>query len=63
MRILLGKDQNYFLVPIHFARADLLKAAYSTDGKILVRDLEDNRHMIKSDPDIENTVTLKTPRK
>lgn len=28
--------------------ADLISAAYSTDGKILDRDLGDNHHLIKS---------------
>lgn len=34
------------------ARAKLLKAAYSSDGKIFVRDAEDTRYLIKCDSDI-----------
>lgn len=30
----------------------MLTAAYSSDGKIFVKDLEDHRYMIKSDSDI-----------
>ena len=35
------------------ARAHLLKAAYSSDGRIFVLDKEDKRHLMKSDADIK----------
>ena len=35
------------------ARAEIVKAAYSTDGKLYIRDHGDTRHTIKSDSDIE----------
>ena len=35
-------------------RANFLKAAYSSDGKLFVRDKEDKRHIINSDGDLSD---------
>ena len=35
-------------------RANPLKAAYSSDGKLFVRDKEDKRHIINSDDDLND---------
>ena len=45
------------------ARADLLTAAYSSDGKIFVKDLEDHRHMIKSDSDVRKIGDVEEAKK
>ena len=45
------------------ARAEIVKAAYSTDWKLYIRDHEDNRHMIKSDSDIKKFGNVEEAKK
>ena len=45
------------------ARAEIVKAAYSTDGKLYIRDHEDNRHMIKSDSEIKKFGNVEEAKK
>lgn len=45
------------------ARTEMVKATYSTDGYLYIRDHTDTRHMIKSDSDIEKFGDVKEAKK